>query len=190
MGHGNDEGIDEPKRVEYFYENKLRAVAIGCGGYIYWDGGFTIVLVEDNRLFYCGRLGNDKNQLVPTQVIIPDRLILSISAGEDWAGIVTCRNLTGEDIKEEEEVPEEENEQDRDYVELGQLISNAMRGEILFDDVSVPDEADAEGEEGEVSPIPDQEAEPTEQIQPTPTPLPQEPSPTPNQTNPTQPQNE
>jgi len=92
LGHYDTEKVAQPKRVEYFKENGMKAVAIGCGGYIYWSGGFTIVLLDDNRLFYFGKLGNDHCQLFPTQVVVPNRLILSISAGEDWAGIVTCRH--------------------------------------------------------------------------------------------------
>eukprot|EP01124_Arcella_intermedia_P015524 TRINITY_DN22025_c0_g1_i1.p1 TRINITY_DN22025_c0_g1~~TRINITY_DN22025_c0_g1_i1.p1 ORF type:complete len:280 (+),score=48.20 TRINITY_DN22025_c0_g1_i1:224-1063(+) len=95
LGHGSLDNEKVPRKVDYFSQNNLKAVAIGCGGHISWSGGFTLVLVEDNRLFYSGRLGDSTHQMLPTQVIIPDRLILSISAGEDWAGIVTCRTLTG-----------------------------------------------------------------------------------------------
>jgi len=89
LGHGNMDNSLTPKRVEFFKEAGMKAVSIGCGGYVSWSGGFTIVLLDDNRLFYFGKLGSHTYQTTPKQVVVPDRLILSISAGEDWAGIVT-----------------------------------------------------------------------------------------------------
>jgi len=92
LGHGSECPITSPTRVEYFKENRMKAVAIGCGGYSGWRGGFTIVLLDDNRLFYFGKLGNaGVSQLTPSQVVVPNSLILNISAGEDWAGIVTSK---------------------------------------------------------------------------------------------------
>jgi len=78
----------------------MKVVAIGCGGYLGWNGGFTLFLLDDNRLFYCGNLGYKKNVCTPVQIKSKDlykRHILSISAGEDWAGVAVSRRVTPED---------------------------------------------------------------------------------------------
>jgi len=96
LGHGDTMSCKFPTRVEFFKERGMKAVSIGCGGYVSWSGGFTIVLLDDNRLFYFGKLGDDTHQMTPKQVVVPDRLILSIAAGEDWAGIVTTGKMEKE----------------------------------------------------------------------------------------------
>jgi hypothetical protein len=54
--------------VEWIREHGYKAVAIGCGGYLSWSGGFTLLLLDDNRLFCCGRLGSVWDSAVPVQV--------------------------------------------------------------------------------------------------------------------------
>eukprot|EP01127_Copromyxa_protea_P001121 TRINITY_DN1107_c0_g1_i1.p1 TRINITY_DN1107_c0_g1~~TRINITY_DN1107_c0_g1_i1.p1 ORF type:complete len:476 (+),score=76.19 TRINITY_DN1107_c0_g1_i1:314-1741(+) len=81
-----------PTRVEWVRDNNYKVVAIGCGGYIGWEGGFTLLLLDDNRLFCAGDLGIIEREQLPVQVGTEEfygRHILSISAGEDWAGVVT-----------------------------------------------------------------------------------------------------
>jgi hypothetical protein len=82
--------------VEWVAENGYRVVAIGCGGYLAWNGGFTLLLLDDNRLFCAGNLGSVNQAALPVQIgesELAGRHILSIAAGEDWAGIVTSKAL-------------------------------------------------------------------------------------------------
>lgn len=82
-----------PKRIEWVGKNECKVVAIGCGGYQSWNGGFTLLLTDDNRLFCCGGLGNVYSS-VPVRVgqqQLQGRHILSISAGEEWAAVVVSR---------------------------------------------------------------------------------------------------
>jgi len=94
LGHSDQIERREPQKVKFFEDNNMKVVAIGTGGTYSWDGGFTLFLLDDNRLYYSGRLGgSDEN--TPVQVNCDDlknRHILSISSGEDWAGIVVSRS--------------------------------------------------------------------------------------------------
>lgn len=91
LGHGSTTSENVPRRVDFYHNNNMKAVAIGCGGHSSWSGGFTLVLLDDNRLFYSGYLGAEK-QLVPVEVppeSFNNRRIRSIAAGENWAAIIT-----------------------------------------------------------------------------------------------------
>jgi hypothetical protein len=96
LGHGNKDDIVFPKQVKFFKENNMKVVAIGAGGTYWWSGGFTLYLLDDNRLYLSGRLGKeDEENEVPVRISGPqmnNRHILSISCGEDWAGIVVSRS--------------------------------------------------------------------------------------------------
>jgi len=94
LGRKSTDSSTFPVRVEFFNKQNLKVVAVGCGGYVSWNGGFTLFLLDDNRLFYCGKLGTEEHVLLPRQVTSADlgnRHILSISAGEDWAGIAVSK---------------------------------------------------------------------------------------------------
>eukprot|EP01126_Amoeba_proteus_P029361 TRINITY_DN2896_c0_g2_i14.p1 TRINITY_DN2896_c0_g2~~TRINITY_DN2896_c0_g2_i14.p1 ORF type:complete len:409 (+),score=75.48 TRINITY_DN2896_c0_g2_i14:251-1477(+) len=99
-GHGNLGHFDlhdryKPTRVEWLMSHGHKIVAIGCGGYLHWSGGFTLFLTNDNKLFCCGILGN-VNSTTPVQIgeeEFSGRQILSISAGEDWAAVVASGSL-------------------------------------------------------------------------------------------------
>ena len=83
-----------PTRVEWVKDSRLSVVAIGCGGWIGWSGGFTLFLLDDNRLFCCGNLGDVIGASTPVQIgekEFAGRHILSISSGEDWAGVVASK---------------------------------------------------------------------------------------------------
>lgn len=93
LGHGEVAGheIDQPRRVEFFQKEGKRVVAVGAGGYISWDGSFTLFLCHDNTLYRAGMLGSRSESSLPLRIISPSvtrRSILSISCGEDWAAIV------------------------------------------------------------------------------------------------------
>eukprot|EP01123_Difflugia_compressa_P004084 TRINITY_DN15437_c0_g1_i1.p1 TRINITY_DN15437_c0_g1~~TRINITY_DN15437_c0_g1_i1.p1 ORF type:complete len:440 (-),score=76.20 TRINITY_DN15437_c0_g1_i1:23-1342(-) len=99
LGHGDTQTVPTPKRVEWFHTRNMKVVAVGCGGHIYGEGSFTIYLLSDNRLFYTGMLGSEESMFEPTHIKTPElegRHILSISAGEDWAGMV----VSGIDLPE------------------------------------------------------------------------------------------
>jgi hypothetical protein len=96
LGHGDKIAYIAPKKVKYFEENNMKVVAIGVGGTYSWDGGFTLFLLDDNRLFCSGSLGSIEENLLPVQITsdqLKNRHILSISSGEDWAGIVVSKSL-------------------------------------------------------------------------------------------------
>jgi len=90
LGHGDEDSRDNPTRVEWFVKQNMKVVAIGCGGHGSWAGGFTLYLLDDNRLFFSGELGSDFATLPELVKLdeLKERHILSISAGEDWAAIV------------------------------------------------------------------------------------------------------
>lgn len=93
LGHGDDSEsvLATPKRVEYFREIGKRVVAVGAGGYIHWNGAFTLFLCHDNSLYMAGMLGSRTHHPLPTRIdcaSLRGRHILSISCGEDWAAVV------------------------------------------------------------------------------------------------------
>jgi len=94
LGHGNFEAVMRPKRVDYFHKHGLKAVAIACGGHVTFIGGLTLVLLDDNRLFCWGIMGTDKYQTLPMHLVVPCYRILSISTGDDWAGVVAYQHQT------------------------------------------------------------------------------------------------
>lgn len=93
LGHGNYGDVAKPRRVEYCHDEKMKAVKIGCGGYVLRSGGFTLVLFDDNKLYYFGSLGGGSNAVKQPIQITPtsynNEHIMSLAAGEDWAAIIT-----------------------------------------------------------------------------------------------------
>ena len=72
LGHGDNKGVDQPKRVKALEQH--RVVRVACGGY------HTLVLTQDNQLFgfgsnqsgECG-IGQSKDINKPTPIEIPAR---------------------------------------------------------------------------------------------------------------------
>lgn len=90
LGHGGQEGNEsQPRKVAFFADKKVVAVAAG-GFYDFpWYGSFTLFLLDNNELYFAGRLGSETENHLPVLVPTPPNShILSISAGEDWAAIV------------------------------------------------------------------------------------------------------
>lgn len=103
LGHGaefvSQHLVPEPKLVQYFRDIGKRVVACGAGGYLHWQGSYTLFLCHDNTLYRAGMLGapvdahHESHNWAPVPVLVdtPDlrgRLILSIACGEDWAAVV------------------------------------------------------------------------------------------------------
>ncbi len=90
---GNDFIWDAGWRASPCHVATLKGVvAVGAGGYVSWNGSFTLFLLDNNDLYVSGMLGDrSKHHSLPVKINCPDlvgRHILSISCGEDWAAIV------------------------------------------------------------------------------------------------------
>ena len=55
-GTTEEHDVDQPREVSFFVQQRLKVVAIGCGGHVSWTGGFTLFLCDDNTLWQSGKL--------------------------------------------------------------------------------------------------------------------------------------
>ncbi len=69
LGHGDNVAQPIPKRVDWFHRKGYKVVKLGCGGHVHWNGGFTLYLLDDNRLFYTGNIHHIHNILHLTRNI-------------------------------------------------------------------------------------------------------------------------
>ena len=88
IGPCADAVVKTPRLVESL---KGRVVSAGAGGYRSWTGAFSLFLLENNEIYFAGRLGARSGVAIPEKVDCEDlsgRHILSIACGEDWAAVV------------------------------------------------------------------------------------------------------